>query len=276
MTAEDGASETYTFVTGINIRVKEGDVVKKGDMIVGGSINPHDILRVVGITGVQNYIIEEVQKVYNMQGVKINDRHIEVIVRQMLRKIKVDDAGDTTLLPGSMVDISEFNAENEIVRAEGKNEATGSRALLGITKASLATESFLSAASFQETTRVLTEAAIKSKRDPLLGLKENVIIGKLIPAGTGMSRYKDIDIDVETLKKKAEMDSFQFGDPGSERTFVFPERPFGAVKIEENDQIKVQEPEDADDADLEDEELYFNVIHNSVNMDDETDGNDDL
>ena len=139
---------------------------------------------------------------YNMQGVKINDRHIEVIVRQMLRKIKVDDVGDTSLLPGSMVDITTFNIENEKMAAEGKKEATGSRTLLGITKASLATESFLSAASFQETTRVLTEAAIKSKRDPLLGLKENVIIGKLIPAGTGMSRYKDIEIDVEALQRK--------------------------------------------------------------------------
>ena len=187
---------------GTNLRVQEGDVVKKGDMLVGGSINPHDIIKVVGVTGVQNYIIEEVQKVYNMQGIKINDRHIEVIVRQMLRKIKVEDAGDTALLPGSMVDITTFNAENEAAAAEGKKEATGSRTLLGITKASLATESFLSAASFQETTRVLTEAAIKSKRDPLLGLKENVIIGKLIPAGTGMSRYKDIEIDVEALQRK--------------------------------------------------------------------------
>ena len=202
ITSDDGAAATYSFVMGTTLRVQDGDVVKKGDMLVGGSINPHDIIRVVGVTGVQNYIIEEVQKVYNMQGVKINDRHIEVIVRQMLRKVKVDDAGGTSLLPGSMVDITTFNAENEKAVAEGKPEATGTRTLLGITKASLATESFLSAASFQETTRVLTEAAIKSKRDPLLGLKENVIIGKLIPAGTGMSRYKDIEIEVEALKRK--------------------------------------------------------------------------
>ncbi|MBO5147698.1 MAG: DNA-directed RNA polymerase subunit beta' [Clostridia bacterium] len=202
ITSDDGAAATYSFVMGTNLRVQDGDVVKKGDMLVGGSINPHDIIRVVGVTGVQNYIIEEVQKVYNMQGVKINDRHIEVIVRQMLRKVKVDDAGGTSLLPGSMVDITTFNAENEKAVAEGKPEATGTRTLLGITKASLATESFLSAASFQETTRVLTEAAIKSKRDPLLGLKENVIIGKLIPAGTGMSRYKDIEIEVEALKRR--------------------------------------------------------------------------
>ena len=137
-----------------------------------------------------------------MQGVKINDRHIEVVVRQMLRKVKIDDSGDTQLLPGSMVDIFDFNNANERARMLGKKEASGKRVLLGITKASLATESFLSAASFQETTRVLTEAAIKSKRDPLLGLKENVIIGKLIPAGTGMSRYKDIEIQVETLKHR--------------------------------------------------------------------------
>ncbi len=204
VTSEDGAQQTYTFPSSLTLKVKDGDELKKGDLIVGGSINPHDIIRVLGVTGVQNYIIEEVQKVYNLQGVKINDRHIEVIVRQMLRKIKVQDPGDTGLLPGSVVDIVEFLNANDKMKEEGKREATGERTLLGITKASLATESFLSAASFQETTRVLTEAAIKSKRDPLLGLKENVIIGKLIPAGTGMSRYKDIDIDVTVLDHKPE------------------------------------------------------------------------
>ena len=204
VTSEDGTQQTYSFPSSLMLKVKDGDELKKGDLIVGGSINPHDIIRVLGVTGVQNYIIEEVQKVYNLQGVKINDRHIEVIVRQMLRKIKVLDAGDTDLLPGSVIDIVEFLNANDKMQAEGKREATGERTLLGITKASLATESFLSAASFQETTRVLTEAAIKSKRDPLLGLKENVIIGKLIPAGTGMSRYKDIDIDVEVLDHKPE------------------------------------------------------------------------
>ncbi len=203
VTAEDGEAKTLSFSGAINLKVKDGDVVEKGDILVDGSINPHDILRIKGVTGVQNYIIEEVQKVYNMQGVKINDRHIEVIVRQMLRKVKLEDPGDTTLLPGGMVDITEFEAANETARAMGKKEATGKRVLLGITKASLATESFLSAASFQETTKVLTEAAIKGKRDPLLGLKENVIIGKLIPAGTGMSRYKDIEIQVEALPASA-------------------------------------------------------------------------
>ena len=204
VTSEDGTQQVYTFPSSLSLKVKDGDELKKGDLIVGGSINPHDIIRVLGVTGVQDYIIEEVQKVYNLQGVKINDRHIEVIVRQMLRKIKVLDAGDTGLLPGSVIDIVEFLNANDKMKEEGKREATGERTLLGITKASLATESFLSAASFQETTRVLTEAAIKSKRDPLLGLKENVIIGKLIPAGTGMSRYKDIDIDVTVLDHKPE------------------------------------------------------------------------
>ena len=204
ITAEDGTTKTYSFALGIVLKVNEGDVVKAGDLLVGGSINPHDILRVKGEEGVEKYIIEEVQKVYNMQGVKINDRHIEVIVSQMLRKVKIDESGDTSLLPGSMVDIFEFKRANEQALAEGKKPAEGKRALLGITKASLATESFLSAASFQETTKVLTEAAIKGKKDPLLGLKENVIIGKLIPAGTGMSRYKDIEIDVTPLPQRVD------------------------------------------------------------------------
>ncbi|MBR5785260.1 MAG: DNA-directed RNA polymerase subunit beta' [Clostridia bacterium] len=252
VTSEDGMSATYSFVMGTNLRVKDGDFIKKGDMLVGGSINPHDILKVVGVTGVQNYIIEEVQKVYNMQGVKINDRHIEVIVRQMLRKIKVDDVGDTSLLPGSMVDITTFNIENEKMAAEGKKEATGSRTLLGITKASLATESFLSAASFQETTRVLTEAAIKSKRDPLLGLKENVIIGKLIPAGTGMSRYKDIEIDVEALQRK----------PGEE--------------LKEEDYVEVTDEVVAEDADTEvSVEEQYDVVDGNIYLDDSNEPDED-
>ena len=205
ITGEDGTTKSYSCALGITLKVNEGDEVKAGDLLVGGSINPHDILRVKGEEGVEKYIIEEVQKVYNMQGVKINDRHIEVIVSQMLRKVKIDESGDTTLLPGSMVDIFEFRRANEAAIAEGKKPAEGKRALLGITKASLATESFLSAASFQETTKVLTEAAIKGKKDPLLGLKENVIIGKLIPAGTGMSRYKDIEIQVEPLPQKKDI-----------------------------------------------------------------------
>ena len=194
VTSEDGEANNYLIPYGSRIKVSEGDIIGAGDELTEGSVNPHDILKIKGINGVQAYLLHEVQRVYRLQGVDINDKHIEVIVRQMLRKIKVDDAGDTSLLPGGLVDIFDFEEENARIVAEGKTPAVGKRTLLGITKASLATESFLSAASFQETTRVLTEAAIKGKVDPLVGLKENVIIGKLIPAGTGMSRYKDISI----------------------------------------------------------------------------------
>ena len=194
VTSEDGEAKTYLIPYGSRLKVSDGDMVQAGDELTEGSVNPHDILKIKGIEGVEAYLLHEVQRVYRLQGVDINDKHIEVIVRQMLRKIKVDDAGDTSLLPGSLVDVFDFEEENARTVAEGLRSATGKRVLLGITKASLATESFLSAASFQETTRVLTEAAIKGKVDPLVGLKENVIIGKLIPAGTGMSRYKDINI----------------------------------------------------------------------------------
>ncbi len=198
VTSDDGESRTYQITYGSRIKVSDGDVIEAGDEITEGSVNPHDILKIKGINGVQQYLLQEVQRVYRLQGVDINDKHIEVIIRQMLRKVKVEDAGDTNMLPGGLVDMFDFEAENARVTAEGLRPATGKRALLGITKASLATESFLSAASFQETTRVLTEAAIKGKVDPLVGLKENVIIGKLIPAGTGMSRYKDINISTVT------------------------------------------------------------------------------
>ncbi len=198
VTSEDGDSKTYQITYGSRIKVSDGDVIEAGDEITEGSVNPHDILKIKGINGVQQYLLQEVQRVYRLQGVDINDKHIEVIIRQMLRKVKIDDAGDTNMLPGGLVDMFDFEAENARVTVEGLRPATGKRTLLGITKASLATESFLSAASFQETTRVLTEAAIKGKVDPLVGLKENVIIGKLIPAGTGMSRYKDINISTVT------------------------------------------------------------------------------
>ncbi|WP_024833006.1 DNA-directed RNA polymerase subunit beta' [Ruminiclostridium josui] len=194
ITSEDGESKSYQIPYGSRIKVYDGDVVEAGDELTEGSVNPHDILKIKGIKGVQAYLLQEVQRVYRMQGVDINDKHIEVIVRQMMRKVKIEDAGDTCLLPGGLVDIFEFEKENQKAIDAGLTPATGERTLLGITKASLATDSFLSAASFQETTRVLTEAAIKGKIDPLVGLKENVIIGKLIPAGTGMSRYKDISI----------------------------------------------------------------------------------
>jgi DNA-directed RNA polymerase subunit beta' len=194
VTSEEGDAKTYLIPYGSRIKVTDGQTVEAGDELTEGSVNPHDILKIKGVKGVQAYLLQEVQRVYRLQGVDINDKHIEVILRQMLRKVKVEEPGDTNMLPGGLVDIFDFDAENARVVAEGGTPATGKRTLLGITKASLATESFLSAASFQETTRVLTEAAIKGKVDPLVGLKENVIIGKLIPAGTGMSRYKDISI----------------------------------------------------------------------------------
>ena len=198
--AENPDERSYPISFGSRIRVQDGDIVRKGDRLTEGSINPHDILAISGAEAVQNYLIQEVQRTYRMQGVDINDKHVEVIVRQMMRKVKVDDAGDTYLLSGAMIDRSQFDQENARVRARidagdvHLKEAVCSPVLLGITKASLATDSFLSAASFQETTRVLTDAAIKGKVDPLLGLKENVIIGKLIPAGTGMPVYNDVDV----------------------------------------------------------------------------------
>lgn len=193
----DGEVRVYPVPYGARMKVANGDMVEAGQELTEGSINPHDLLRVKGALGVQMYLLREVQKVYRLQGVDINDKHIEVMVRQMLRKIKVEDPGDTDLLPGGQVDVFEYESENERVRANGGQEAVGKTVLLGITKASLATDSFLSAASFQETTRVLTDAAIKGKVDPLLGLKENVILGKLIPAGTGMSRYRGIKVTNE-------------------------------------------------------------------------------
>ena len=194
VTSDDGDARTYIIPYGSSLKIQDGDFVEAGDELTEGSVNPHDVLKIKGTSGVQSYLLQEVQKVYRQQGVEINDKHIEVVVRQMMRKIKVEDSADTNLLPGGLVDMFEFDDENKRVDEEGLTMAKGKRTLLGITKASLATDSFLSAASFQETTRVLTEAAIKGKVDPLVGLKENVIIGKLIPAGTGMSRYKDISI----------------------------------------------------------------------------------
>ncbi|NLM41061.1 MAG: DNA-directed RNA polymerase subunit beta' [Firmicutes bacterium] len=198
---------SYVIPYGARRRVKDGSQVQAGDRLTEGPVNPHDILTVQGVLAVQKYLVQEVQEVYRSQGVNINDKHIEVIVRQMLRKIKVEDSGDTTMLPGSLVDIFEFEDTNAQVEAEGGQPAVGKPVLLGITKASLATESFLSAASFQETTRVLTEASIKGRVDRLLGLKENVIIGKLIPAGTGMARYRRIGIAVEGQEEAQPADS---------------------------------------------------------------------
>lgn len=200
ITSDDGESKSYTIPYGSRLKVRAGDVIEAGDEITEGSVNPHDILKIKGVSGVQSYLVKEVQRVYRLQGVDINDKHIEVIVRQMLSKVKIEDAGDTDLLPGSLVNLFEFEDKNKIAEEKGEKPAVGRRVLLGITKASLATESFLSAASFQETTRVLTDAAIKGKEDHLIGLKENVIIGKLIPAGTGMRKYKNIAVKTEEDK----------------------------------------------------------------------------
>ena len=194
VTDSNGDEHEYDIPPGTHMLVQEGQTVEPGDQFNEGSLNPHDILRVKGETALQNYLVQEVQKVYRSQGVDINDKHIEVIVRSMLRKVKIVEGGDTTLLPGQLIEAAQFHEANERIRATGGELATANPVLLGVTKASLATESFLSAASFQETTRVLTDAAIKGKYDPLLGLKENVIIGKLIPAGTGMSRYRNVEI----------------------------------------------------------------------------------
>ena len=199
-------SKTYVIPFGSKLKVKDGDILKAGDQITEGSKNPAEVLAINGPEGVFEYIVAEVQKVYRNQGVDINDKHIELIARQMLKKVRVEDNGDTDLFAGSLVDMYEFEDKNKEAEEKGLRPATGKRVLLGITKASLATDSFLSAASFQETTRVLTEAAIKGKTDELIGLKENVIIGKLIPAGTGMKRYKQIKINTEQ-QEEAEKES---------------------------------------------------------------------
>ena len=207
---ETGDSKTYLIPYGSRIKAQDGAYLEAGDELTEGSINPHDLLKIKGVRAVQDYMIGEVQRVYRLQGVEINDKHIEVIVRQMLKKIRIENNGDTDLLPGTLVDILDFEDENEKVIAKGGEPAEGKQVMLGITKASLATNSFLSAASFQETTKVLTEAAIKGKIDPLIGLKENVCIGKLIPAGTGMKRYRNVKLDTE-MEEYEEEDEIELG-----------------------------------------------------------------
>ena len=213
---ESGETKTYLIPYGSRIKITDGAVLEAGDELTEGSVNPHDILKIKGVRAVQDYMLREVQRVYRLQGVEINDKHIEVIVRQMLKKIRIEESGDTEFLPGTNVDRLEFEDVNEALEAEGKEPATGEQIIMGITKASLATNSFLSAASFQETTKVLTEAAIKGKVDPLVGLKENVIIGKHIPAGTGMRKYRDIKLNTE-MEMEDELDfeddfDFEFKD----------------------------------------------------------------
>ena len=204
VTGEDGESKVYLIPYGSRIKVQDGQVLEAGDELTEGSVNPHDILKIKGVRAVQDYMLREVQRVYRLQGVEIADKHIEMLVHQMLKKIRIEDNGDSDFLPGTLVDILEFEDANERLIAEGKQPAEGKQIMLGITKASLATNSFLSAASFQETTKVLTEAAIKGKVDPLIGLKENVLIGKLIPAGTGMKRYQDVKLDTD-LDEESEL-----------------------------------------------------------------------
>ena len=236
---EDGDSKTYLIPYGSRIKITDGQVLEAGDELTEGSVNPHDILRIKGVRAVQDYMIREVQRVYRLQGVEISDKHIEVLVRQMLKKIRIEENGDTEFLPGTLVDVLEFEEVNEKLEKEGKTPAEGKQVMLGITKASLATDSFLSAASFQETTKVLTEAAIKGKVDHLVGLKENVIIGKLIPAGTGLKRYRDIQLDT--------------GMP--EETPVAEEEPVD--ELPEDDEMLTMEEESAEDVsdDAEDEIL---------------------
>ena len=224
---QTGESKAYLIPYGSRIKIQDGVYLEAGDELTEGSVNPHDILKIKGLRAVQDYMIQEVQRVYRLQGVEINDKHIEVIVRQMLKKIRIEERGDTEFLPGTMVDVLEFNEVNEQMEAEGKEAATGEQIMLGITKASLATESFLSAASFQETTKVLTEAAIKGKVDHLIGLKENVIIGKHIPAGTGMKKYRDVQLNTE-LEAEEE-----------------------AEELDESDAVETEAVETAESADLE-------------------------
>ena len=211
---ETGESKTYLIPYGSRIKVLDGATLEAGDELTEGSVNPHDLLKIKGIRAVQDYMLREVQRVYRLQGVDISDKHIEVIVRQMLKKVRIENSGDTEFLPGTLVDVLDYEDMNEELFKEGKEPAEGKQILLGITKAALATDSFLSAASFQETTKVLTEAAIKGKVDSLIGLKENVIIGKLIPAGTGMRRYRDtrLSTDENLLSRLRMDDELEFED----------------------------------------------------------------
>ena len=202
---ETGESKAYLIPYGSRIKIQDGVMLGAGDELTEGSVNPHDILKIKGLRAVQDYMLREVQRVYRLQGVDINDKHIEVIVRQMLKKVRVEERGDSDFLPGTMVDVLEFEDVNKQLEADGLTPATGEQIMLGITKASLATDSFLSAASFQETTKVLTEAAINGKVDHLVGLKENVIIGKHIPAGTGMKKYRDVRLNTD-IEMESELD----------------------------------------------------------------------
>ena len=234
---ETGNSKTYLIPYGSRIKVADGQVLEAGDVLTEGSINPHDLLKVKGVRAVQDYMIREVQRVYRLQGVEINDKHIEMIVRQMLKKIRVEESGDSDVLPGVSMDVLDFNEMNEELIAAGKQPAEGKQVMLGITKASLATDSFLSAASFQETTKVLTEAAINGKVDHLIGLKENVIIGKLIPAGTGMKRYRNIKLSTGEIEDKIQEQEAPVAEEPQEET---------DAPLEEADKIILNEDDTQD------------------------------
>ena len=256
VTSEEGQEKAYLIPYGSRIKVQDGEEIAAGDELTEGSVNPHDILKIKGVSAVQNYMLREVQKVYRLQGVEINDKHIEIIVRQMLKKTRIEDAGDSEYLPGTLADVLDIEEVNEILNEEGLRPVSANRILLGITKASLATNSFLSAASFQETTKVLTEAAIKGKVDPLIGLKENVLIGKLIPAGTGMKRYRSVKLDSEYLRdlpEDYEADEYETDEEAGAETNSLEE----AVKEAINSKL--------DDSDIADEDV-------EVSDADETDG----
>ena len=235
---ETGNQKAYLIPYGSRIKIQDGVMLEAGDELTEGSVNPHDILKIKGVRAVQDYMIAEVQRVYRLQGVDINDKHIEVIVRQMLKKIKVESAGDTDFLPGTSVDVLDFNEVNEQLIAEGKEPAEGTQVMLGITKASLATNSFLSAASFQETTKVLTEAAINGKIDPLIGIKENVLIGKLIPAGTGMKRYRSVKLDTELVSEEDIMEDIEDDIIETDISDTFDD------ELEEDDEVLISDDEE--------------------------------
>ncbi len=240
---ESGEAKTYLIPYGSRIKVMDGAYLEAGDALTEGSVNPHDILKIKGVNAVQDYMLREVQRVYRLQGVEISDKHIEVLVRQMLKKVRVEDNGDTDLLPGTLVDNLELEDINERMIAEGKKPAEGKQIMLGITKASLATNSFLSAASFQETTKVLTEAAIKGKVDPLIGLKENVIIGKLIPAGTGMKRYRNVHLSTDDVKQ--EEDFLEVDELDEDENLVDLDE---TLDLEENDAAETETEMDGDES----------------------------
>ena len=249
---ESGNSKTYLIPYGSRIKVMEGQILEAGDELTEGSVNPHDILKIKGVRAVQDYMIQEVQRVYRLQGVEINDKHIEMIVHQMLKKIRIEESGDSNVLPGVSMDVLDFNEMNEELIAQGKQPAEGKQVMLGITKASLATDSFLSAASFQETTKVLTEAAINGKVDHLIGIKENVIIGKPIPAGTGMKRYRNVKLDTDD-RLLAEDDEISMSEDDEIALSGAEDDEISEDNVAE-EVLGMDETEDAEDASEDDDE----------------------